>query len=147
MEALPNGKEIQLDSAAVKGVEFCNRIFELEWEYDRLRPEYAEDGSVRNWVKDHDPLDSENRKTARQEKTKPVLDDFFAWLEMVVPAAKSALSPAVRYAKNEKTYLYRFLEDGNIPASNNTVENTIRPFTIDRFLIASGSRTGSSPYL
>ena len=34
--------------------------------------------------------------------------------------------------KNEKTYLYRFLEDGNIPVSNNRAENAIRPFTIGR---------------
>ena len=34
--------------------------------------------------------------------------------------------------KSEKTYLYRFLEDGNIPVSNNRAENAIRPFTIGR---------------
>lgn len=61
---------------------------------------------------------------------KPVLDDFLAWLETVAPASKPALSSAVQYAKNEKTYLYRFLEDGNIPVSNNRAENAIRPFTI-----------------
>ena len=61
---------------------------------------------------------------------KPVLDDFLAWLETVARASKPALSSAVQYAKNEKTYLYRFLEDGNIPVSNNRAENAIRPFTI-----------------
>ena len=38
----------------------------------------------------------------------------------------------MQYAKNEKAYLYRFLEDGNIPISNNRAENAIRPFTIGR---------------
>lgn len=38
----------------------------------------------------------------------------------------------MQYAKNEKTYLYHFLEDGNIPVSNNRAENAIRPFTIGR---------------
>jgi len=131
-DALPNKKEIPPDSAAVKGVEFCNRIFELEREYDGLCPEYAEDGSVTGWAKVREALDPEARKKQRQEKTKPVLDDFFAWLETVAPASKSALSSAVQYAKNEKTYLYRFLEDGNIPVSNNRAENAIRPFTIGR---------------
>ena len=131
-DALPNKKEIPPDSAAVKGVDFCNRLFELEREYDGFEPEYTEDGSVRNWVKKHDPLDPEARKKQRQEKTKPVFDDFFAWLETIAPASKSALSSAVQYAKNEKTYLCRFQEDGNIPVSNNRAENAIRPFTIGR---------------
>ena len=94
-DALPNKKEIQPDSAAVKGVEFCNRIFELEREYDGLCPEYAENGSVTGWTKVREALDSEARRKQRQEKTKPVLDDFFAWLETVAPASKSALSSAV----------------------------------------------------
>mgnify|MGYP003370782169 CR=1 FL=1 len=123
MEALPNRKDIPLDSAAVKGVEFCSRIFELEREYGGLCPEYAEDGSVTGWAKVREAaLDPEARRKQRQEKTKPVLDDIFAWLETIVPASKSALSSAVQYAKNEKTYLYRFLEDGNIPVSNNKAE-------------------------
>ena len=133
MEALPNRKDIPPDSAAVKGVEFCSRIFELEREYDGLCPEYAEDGSVTGWAKVREAaLDPEARRKQRQEKTKPVLDDFFAWLETVAPASKSVLSSAVQYAKNEKTYLYRFLEDGNIPVSNNWAENAICPFTIGR---------------
>lgn len=129
-DALPNKKEIPPDSAAVKGVEFCNRIFELEREYDGFEPEYTEDGSVTGWAKVREALDPEARRKQRQEKTRPVLDDFFAWLETVAPASKSALSSAVQYAKNEKTYLYRFLEDGNIPSSNNRAENAISPFTI-----------------
>lgn len=39
---------------------------------------------------------------------------------------------AVRYALNEKKYLYTFLEDGSIPIDNNRAENAIRPFTIGR---------------
>ena len=113
-------------------MEFCNRIFELEREYDGFCPEYAEDGSVTGWAKVREALDPEARRKQRQEKTRPVLDDFFAWLETIAPASKSALSSAVQYAKNEKTYLYRFLEDGNIPVSNNRAENAIRPFVVGR---------------
>ena len=132
VDALPAKKDIQPDSAAVRGVEYCNRIFELERGYDGLEPEYAEDGSITGWKQTRTPLAPEERQKQRQEKTKPVLDDFFAWLDTLMPASKSALSSAVQYAKNEKTYLYRFLEDGNIPVSNNRAENAIRPFTIGR---------------
>ena len=108
------------------------RLFLLEREYDGLEPAYEEDGSAGKWAKAREPLDPENRRKQRQERSKPVLDEFFAWLDTVAPASKSALSSAVQYAKNEKAYLYRFLEDGNIPISNNRAENAIRPFTIGR---------------
>ena len=42
------------------------------------------------------------------------------------------MSKAVQYAKNEKQYLYRFLEDSDIPIHNNRVENAIRPFVVGR---------------
>ena len=130
VDALPDKKDAAPNAAAVKGVEFCNRLFLLEREYDGLEPAYEEDGSAGKWVKVREPLDSENRRKQRQERSKSVLDEFFAWLDTVAPASKSALSSAVQYAKNEKAYLYRFLEDGNIPISNNRAENAIRPFTI-----------------
>ena len=113
-------------------MEFCNRIFELEREYDGFEPEYTEEGSVTGWTKVREALEPENRRKQRQERSKPVLAEFFAWLDTVAPASKSALSSAVQYAKNEKAYLCRFLEDGNIPVSNNRAENAIRPFTIGR---------------
>ena len=44
------------------------------------------------------------------------------------------VSPAQRSqrASRTKERQYRFLEDGNIPVSNNRAENAIRPFTIGR---------------
>jgi hypothetical protein len=41
-------------------------------------------------------------------------------------------SKAVQYTKNEKRYLYRFIEDGDIPISNNRAENEIKPFVVVR---------------
>ena len=38
----------------------------------------------------------------------------------------------MQYAKNEKQYLYRFLEDPDIPIHNNRAENAIRPFVVGR---------------
>ncbi len=132
VDALPDKKDAAPDAAAVKGMEFCSRLFLLEQEYDGLEPAYEEDGSTGKWTKVREPLDPENRRRQRQERSKPVLDEFFVWLDTVAPASKFALSSAVQYAKNEKAYLYRFLENGNIPISNNRAENAIRPFTIGR---------------
>lgn len=67
-----------------------------------------------------------------QKHSKPILDEFFSWLESITHAGKTKLTKAVQYAKNEKKYLQRFLKDGNIPIHNNRAENAIRPFVVDR---------------
>ena len=40
--------------------------------------------------------------------------------------------PQYEYCINEKQYLYRFLESGDIPIDNNRAENAIRPFCVGR---------------
>lgn len=57
---------------------------------------------------------------------------FFSWLEEQNVSGKGKLANAVRYALNEKKYLYTFLEDGNVPIDNNRAENAIRPFAVGR---------------
>ena len=48
------------------------------------------------------------------------------------PIQGSGLAKAVQYAKNEKKYLYTFLENPNIPIDNNLAERTVKPFVIGR---------------
>ena len=112
VNAMPADKNLRAASAAAKGVEFCNRI-------------YHEESQLKE-------LSAEERYDQRLAKVKPLLDEFFAWLEALQVSGKSKLSDAVNYALNEKKYLYTFLEDGNIPIDNNRAENAIRPFTIGR---------------
>ena len=45
---------------------------------------------------------------------------------------KGKLQTAVMYALNQKVELLRFLEDGNLEASNNLAEQGIRPIAIGR---------------
>ena len=74
----------------------------------------------------------EERYTQRQERSKKVLDDFYAWLETVNPSQGTGLARAVQYARNEKSYLYAFLEDPQIPIDNNLAERAVKPFVIGR---------------
>ena len=74
----------------------------------------------------------EERYTQRQEHSKKVLDDFYAWLETVNPSQGSGLARAVQYARNEKSYLYAFLENPQIPIDNNLAERAVKPFVIGR---------------
>ena len=125
----PEGKEPE--GVAEKGVWFVNRLFALEHYYNGEEPEYK-DGKFRRWVKVREAMTPEQRKDERQKRSKPILDDFFAWVESLYAAPKSKLAKAIDYAKNEKVYLSRFLEDGRIPISNNRAENAIRPYVVGR---------------
>ena len=77
-------------------------------------------------------LTPEERYTQRQERTKPVLDAFYAWLDLFAPAGGTGLARACQYARNEKKYLYAFLHDPAITPDNNRAENAIRPFVVGR---------------
>lgn len=79
-------------------------------------------------------LDSEERLALRQQKSKPIWDELFAWLKAeldhVLP--KSAIGTAIAYTLKRKENLGRFLDDGRLEIDNNLVENAIRPIAIGR---------------
>ena len=112
VEALPGDKKAYSTSVAAKAVNYLNRI-------------YHEEGLLADST-------TEYRYEQRLAKIKPLLDEFFAWLEAVQISGKGKLSEAVRYALNEKKYLYTFLENGDVPIDNNRAENAIRPFAVGR---------------
>ena len=90
VDALPTDKELLSTSAAAKGVESCNRLFQLEREFAALTPEA--------------------RNMERHAKSKPLLHEFFAWLDNITVSGGSKLARAVSYARSEKKYPCRFLE-------------------------------------
>lgn len=105
---------------ANEGFEKINQLFDLEGKDAELSPK--------------------ERYTQRQEHFKRVLDDFYACFETVNPSQGTALAIAVQYARNEKNYLYAFLEDPKIPIDNNLAERAIKTFVI-------GRKTGCFPPL
>ena len=112
VEALPKDKSAYSTSVAAKAVSFCDSIYHEE--------------------KKLADLTATERYEQRLVKVKPLLDAFFSWLEKQNISGKGKLAKAVRYALNEKKYLYTFLEDGNVPIDNNRAENAIRPFAVGR---------------
>lgn len=131
-ETLPPPEDKEPESASEKAIWYINRLFALEHTYNGEEPEYHENGRFHRWVKMREAMTPEEKKEERQRRSKPVLEAFYAWLDTIPAASKSDLDKAIRYARNEKPYLTRFLEDGNIPLSNNRAESTIRPFVIGR---------------
>lgn len=86
IESIPlnNGKELP-GSKGTEGREFCNKLFKVEKELFSFSPE--------------------ERLIKRQEKIKPILDDFWCWLKKLQPMNNKKLSEAINYDKNQRAYL------------------------------------------
>ena len=110
LEAMPEGADAKTCKAA-EGYEFCNRLFELERQFEGLT--------------------AEERLIQRKEKSGPILEAYWTWL-YTIPRPTGKLKDAVTYAQNQKAHLCAFLEHGEIEISNNQVENAIRPFVVGR---------------
>ncbi len=128
-DAVPN-HDMSKDTAARKGVHFCDALAVIEDELKDVVPE--------------------ERFKVRLEKSRPIVDDFFAWVKDLCPG-NDQLKAAKVYAINQEKYLRRFLEDGRIPITNNPAENAIRPFVIGRknFLFCvseAGARATANAY-
>ena len=105
-------KKDQATSNAMIGKRFCDKLFSLE--------------------RDFSEFTAEERFKKRQELSKPILDEFYDWLNTFNPPPKMALYKAVVYAKNQREYLECYLEDGRLEISNNRAERSIKPFVIGR---------------
>ena len=97
------------------GVEYCNKLFEIEQKIASL--------SV------------EEKYKKRQEDSKPIIEDFFKWVNTTLSTkivVNNKLKKALVYAQNQEKELCEFLKDGRIPLSNNIAERCIRPFAVHR---------------
>jgi len=107
-----NKKPGSLDVA----LSYIRKIYAVESE--AKRKEYSDDELLR----------------LRQEKAKPILDDFFKWLSkkslQVVP--KSLLGKAINYTLNQWHRLRVYLDHPSMTPDNNLAENAIRPFVVGR---------------
>jgi len=88
---------------------------------------------------------ADNRRAVRQERSRPILEQFKVWLDTQHLSAlpKSPIGKAVNYALNNWQALCVFLEDGELMIDNNRAENGMRGIAVSRknWLFA-GSREG-----
>ncbi|GEN00776.1 hypothetical protein MRA01_53150 [Methylobacterium radiotolerans] len=77
---------------------------------------------------------AEERRAARQERSRPVVDALEAWLreKLGLLRRKSNLAEAIRYALSRWAGLNLFLADGRVEIDNNTIERAIRPLALTR---------------
>jgi len=82
----------------------------------------------------------------RQEKARPILDEFKKWLDKrsLQTPPKGLLGKAISYSLNEWKKLVRYLDNGLLRPDNNLAENAIRPFVVGRKnWLFSGSPKGA----
>ena len=113
-EAMPKNLKSTEATLAKRGLEFCNKLFKFEEQFKDLAPE--------------------KRKEQRLLLEKPVLEAYWSWVEasLTTVLPKSKLGQALQYSLNQKEGLTNYLQDGHCQISNNTAENSIRPFTVGR---------------
>jgi len=70
----------------------------------------------------------------RQQDARPIVDAFFSWCdeEALKVLDETPISKAIRYARNQRTALQRFLDDGRLPIHNNWSEGALRREAVGR---------------
>ncbi len=93
----------------------------------RIGQIYAEDEQLKS-------LEPPERKRLRKEKVKPLVDEFYTYIEGLPedPGRSNRLKDAIGYAKSQKEYLCRFLDDGQVPIDDGATERAIRTFAISK---------------
>jgi transposase len=94
---------------------------------ERIKALYVIEADIRG-------QDPETRLAARQETSRPLVEDLEPWLrgKLATISQKTKLAEAIRYALSRWPGLTLFLDDGRIEIDNNTVERAIRPLALTR---------------
>jgi transposase len=98
---------------------------------------------IESTVKDATP---EQRREARQARSKPVYDELIAWCTQYQPTEppSSLLAKAIQYLLNHRVALTRFLDDGRLPIDNGLIERIHRgPAVTRRNYLFAGSHAGA----
>ena len=74
------------------------------------------------------------RRLTRLERSKPAVDAFFAWCDQEADRVldESPIADGIRYARNQRVALQRFLDDPDLPIHNNISELNLRREVVGR---------------
>jgi len=100
----------------------------LSSEPERARQALAFIGALFELERKLAPEPSRKRRLFRQEQSRPIVEQFFGWCDAQVDQVldDTPIARAVRYARNQRQALGRFLEDGRLPLHNNGSELELR---------------------
>lgn len=111
-EAIGNKKDPNQASPAYIGYSYWQRMFRLE----------------KKW-RDMVPLE---RLSHRQNELKPIMDEFWEWLEKLNALPHSKLGRAAEYAAKQRSGIMEVLNDGRLEFSNNKAERMIKELVMGR---------------
>jgi transposase len=74
------------------------------------------------------------REAVRRAKSRPIVDRFFGWCDALVERVidDTPIAQALRYGRNQREALRRFLDDGRLPLDNNISERQLRREVVGR---------------
>jgi len=129
LQTIPKDKRDSSDAA--KGIAYCDKLFRFEKQFALLSPD--------------------DRLKERGRLSRPLMNEFYAWLGSLRELPKSLMGKAIYYAESQRKYLERYLLDGRLEISNNRAERTICPFVMGRknWLFSNtpnGTRTSAINY-
>jgi hypothetical protein len=77
---------------------------------------------------------AEVRRSVRQARAKPLLDDLRHWMEKTLAtfSTKSETAGAIRYAVSRWRALTRYVDDGLLEIDNNAAERSLRAVVMGR---------------
>jgi transposase len=105
--------------------DYIRPVYQVEGRIKTLRQEYAARGEV---------LPLEAVRALRQERSKPILEKFKAWVDELLPGTppNSALGKALGYTARQWPKLVRHLDHAEMPVDNNYVERQIKSYATGR---------------
>jgi transposase len=105
--------------------DYIGPVYRIERQIKELRAEYEQRG---------ESLPLETVLKLRQEKSKPILEKFKAWIDEILPGTppNSALGKALGYATRQWPKFIRHLDHPEIPVDNNYTEQQIKHFATGR---------------
>lgn len=74
------------------------------------------------------------RARIRNKHSRPIIERFFSWCDAEAPRVldDTPIADGIRYARNQRTGLSRFLDDGRLPLHNNMSELNLRRQAVGR---------------
>ena len=105
--------------------DYIGPVYQVERQIKALQEQYQQRGET---------LPLETVRALRQEKSKPILEKFKAWVDELLPSTppNSALGKALGYTSRQWPKLVRHLEHGEIPIDNNYIERQIKHYATGR---------------
>jgi len=115
-------KFIEAQKIQIKG-----KTGKADWAINHIRKLYRIESDIKD-------LSAPEKQKERQQKSRPLLDEFKAWLDKSVNQVppKSAVGKAIAYSLGQWEKLERYLENGHLQIDNNRAERAIKPFVIGR---------------